>query len=80
MSLERLASKLKRKGFDLEQKAGGSIFKWPAPPKEDPMKLAMKLVEPELAGLSASIQNQIAAVTERPLLARIANYFFKLQG
>lgn len=48
--------------------------------QEDPMKVALRLVEKEVKSLNGSIQQQIEAVTERPLLAKVASYFFKLQG
>lgn len=44
------------------------------------MKAALRLVEREIKVLNGSIQEQIEAVTERPLLAKVASYFFKLQG
>lgn len=44
------------------------------------MKKALKVVEAEIGQLNENIQKHIAEVSGRPLLAKIASYFFKLQG
>jgi hexaprenyl-diphosphate synthase len=92
-ALDRFVSKYRRQSFDLDapNAAHGSASSVVegllhrtlpsfAPSAEDPMKAALRLVEKEIKSLNGSIQQQIEAVTERPLLAKVASYFFKLQG
>jgi hypothetical protein len=91
--LDKFVSKYRRQTFDLDapNAANGSassvvaglvrrVLPSAAAAEEDPMKVALRLVEKEVKSLNGSIQQQIEAVTERPLLAKVASYFFKLQG
>lgn len=94
--LEKFVSKYQRQTFDLDaphhdgsassvvegllRRALPTALAGGAEAREDPMKVALRLVEKEVKSLNGSIQQQIEAVTERPLLAKVASYFFKLQG
>lgn len=94
--LEKFVSKYQRQTFDLDaphhdgsassvvegllRRALPTALGGGAEAREDPMKVALRLVEKEVKSLNGSIQQQIEAVTERPLLAKVASYFFKLQG
>ena len=79
MGLSSFAEKFQRSAYDLEGSSGSftnGIFNG----KEDAMKDALCVIKSEMEGLNSNIQDHLAKVTESPLLAKIASYFFNLQG